>query len=245
MVSPHRSLFFSLICCIGIGLMLLSHVGQAGTRSFELCYGSTAVGLIKADFTLAYYTLDSSGAVPVATTALTVAHDSDQPPGCYIWAGFTDDNTKNYRFVSTITATGVERAVKFPQGGAAQALPWLNRLVMPLSTYAFYKDATDPPLVTIIESGLGTDPTGSTCTLEMRRMGAPELRTLAGVCSVGSFTGTVGNYGATLTFQWAAGDLDMDDCTANTCTYYVHWVATWSTGRVQPFQAFPITVSKF
>ena len=226
-------------------LFAWSIAAHAGTRSLELCYASTDTGLTKGSFTLAYYSWPPATAL--STSTLTVTANA-AAPGCYDWTGFTDDNLLNYRFAATITASGVERAARFPMGGAAQVLPWLNQIVVPLQNFSYQKGTNRPPLVTVIQSGLGSNPSGATCSLVMKRAGASSTnhRTLAGTCSVGSYSGATGSYGATLTYQFATADLNMDDCGAlAVCAYTVQWLVTFSDGGIQPIGPLNITVTNF
>jgi hypothetical protein len=226
-------------------LMAGAYAAHAGTRSLELCYASTDTGLTKGSFTLAYYSWPPATAL--STSALTVTANA-AAPGCYDWTGFTDDNLLNYRFAATITATGVERGARFPMGGAAQVLPWLNQIVVPLQNFSYQRGTNRPPLVTVIQSGLGTNPSGASCSLVMKRAGAASdnHRTLTGTCSVGSYSGAVGSYGATLTYQFSTDDLNMSDCgMLAVCAYTLQWLVTFSDGGIQPIGPLNITVTNF
>lgn len=230
-------------------LLFLSMGIPGFARVAELCFDASDTGLAKADFTLAYYYWDSAGAVAVATSGITVAHDADQPAGCYIFSGLSDADNLNFHFVATVTANGHYAETRFPMGGAAQGIAWTDTVIVPSSTTEYYKDATRPAYTLEVKPSLSQTPAGATVAFEMKRQGASTARVLTGTASAPTEVvddgGSPAKYGCKLTFTWAAGDLDMDDCTQTTCIYNVRFIITYAPGEVHPLPVQKISVTVF
>lgn len=221
----------SIIVCLAFlfGAFTASGIAQS---EYAYCYIGTT-GLNKASFTFLYENTDTQATI--ATTAITVTED----PAGSKWYYFDalQDPTANFRMAASY-AGNLVCDYAYPHGGYPVNVMWTNSYGYTVNANSWKQGDTRPSL-TLTVPNFAQDTTGWVAKVRLWDASSDAVK-LDDVAATVTQSGT-GPYNLTFNYAWAATDLNMSTCPADSksCLYLAEFRLVYMAVTPPIIETFP------